>query len=129
MLKELQQERGNSGRDADEEVDDDEKDVGGAGHLKPEGGRVHDGGDGPAGKASGRSARQCGRRETGQHQLSSFEIAHLPVPSSTGSPTPALTAHQLWELQNIIQMGSPKARFCPRSHGAARALEGPTSVS
>lgn len=61
MLKELQQERGDSGSDANEEVDDDEEDVGRAGHLKPEGGRVHDGGDGPAGEASNRSAHEHGR--------------------------------------------------------------------
>lgn len=55
MLKELQQEGGHSGRDTNEEIDDDKKHVGRAGDLKPEGSRVHDGGDGPpaGGQAGG----------------------------------------------------------------------------
>ena len=57
MLEELQQERGDGGRDADEEVDDDEEDIGCAGNLKPEGGRVHDGCDGPPGSVQHRAVR------------------------------------------------------------------------
>ena len=49
VFKELQEEGGDGGGDADEEVDDDEEDVGRAWNLKPEGGRVHDGCDGPPG--------------------------------------------------------------------------------
>ena len=49
VFKELQEEGGDGGGDADEEVDDDEEDVGRAGDFKPEGGGVHDGGDGPPG--------------------------------------------------------------------------------
>jgi len=56
VLEELQEEGGHGGRDADEEVDDDEEDVGGAGDLEPEGGGVHDGCDGPAGPIKDRGA-------------------------------------------------------------------------
>lgn len=90
MLKELQQKRGDSGSDANEEVDDDEEDVGRAGHLKPEGGRVHDGGDGPAGEASNRSAHEHGRTVAPTGELWD---CHLPAPSFLGSPTPGFTAH------------------------------------
>lgn len=48
MFKELQQEGCHGSSDADEKVDDDEEDVGRAGYLEPERGRVHDGSDGPA---------------------------------------------------------------------------------
>lgn len=47
VLKELQEEGGHSGRDADEEVDHDEEHVRCAGDLKPEGCRIHNGSDGP----------------------------------------------------------------------------------
>lgn len=52
VLKELEEEGGNSGSDADEQVDDDEEDVGCTGHLEPEGCWVHDGSDGPPGRKS-----------------------------------------------------------------------------
>lgn len=52
VLKELQEEGGNGGRDADEQVDDYEEHVGRTGHLKPEGSWVHDGSDGPPGRKS-----------------------------------------------------------------------------
>ena len=52
-----------------------------------------------------------------------------PSPVLPGLSHPALTAHQLRELQNISQMGSPEATSCPCSHSADGALEGPTSAS
>lgn len=50
VFKQLEKEGGNSGSDANEEVDDDEEDVSCAGNLEPEGGWVHDGSDGPPGR-------------------------------------------------------------------------------
>lgn len=48
MLKELQEEGGNSGSDAYKEVDDYKEHIGCAGNLKPEGCWVHNGSDGPS---------------------------------------------------------------------------------
>lgn len=48
VLKELQEEGGHSGGDADEEVDDNQEHIRCAGNLEPEGCWVHDGSDGPA---------------------------------------------------------------------------------
>lgn len=47
-LKELQQESGHCGCNANEEIDDYEKHIGCAGHLKPERSWIHDGGYRPA---------------------------------------------------------------------------------
>lgn len=49
VTKEFHDKGGDAAVDADEDVDAGEDDVGGAGDLKEEGGRVHERGDGPAG--------------------------------------------------------------------------------
>lgn len=48
VLKELQKEGGNSGSDADEEVDHYEEHIRCTGNLEPEGCWIHDGSDGPS---------------------------------------------------------------------------------
>lgn len=51
MLKELEEEGGDSRSDADEEVDDNEEHVSCGGDLEPERRWVHDGSDGPPGRS------------------------------------------------------------------------------
>ena len=76
----VQEEGGHGGGDADEEVDDDEKHVGRAGDLEPEGGRVHDGCDGPP--AGGSQAASLGRRPPAPCPTPA--IAPLPVEQEQG---------------------------------------------
>lgn len=51
VTKQLHDEGGDTSVDADEDVDAGEDNIGCAGDLEEEGGRVHQGSDGPAGNA------------------------------------------------------------------------------
>lgn len=68
MLKELQKEGGNSGSDADKEVDYDEEHIRCTGNLKPEGCWIHNGSDGPSERKEKSCPQGTNRRMSGSRR-------------------------------------------------------------